>query len=802
MAVKQRKRRSQENHPVAIAAPNSIFAASELDAIEPTQDLSAETPFTTTTTLDQRREQAATGSFQFGQTDLFSTSTEAAPIQRQTEDEEETAQLKAVSNQRHPFFSSDREEDPQTLAPRDSGSPLPETLRAKMEQSFDTDFSAVRIHESNAAQHINALAYTQGQHIHFQPGKYNPDSSKGQELIGHELTHVVQQRAGQVAKPQCKGGAPINTDRGLETEADTVGAKAAQGEKVAVKGVGNGIQRKAIHETEEYYLKLRQQLVDKKSEHLASFDKLMISRGMVPPVATEEPAPSKLEQALESDTATVTGGVAETIEGLTGITGEVGTQGGGNSGDTDTGVFEKYFKAAGDKMSGEERNVLSGQSDMVGAAAGGVGNIMGVAESIQDWRKAKGGFGKSKAVADGLANVTGFGSNVAKGVGGYLTQKGGGDSTAAGLGGSFIDPALNSSDSAKFIGDAGAAGSLGLSTIGQAIGGAKDFKSWWRDKKKGIFGSKKSGGKGGSAFGRSIGRGIKSLGKIGKGGVDTALGISKLVAQNAADGGKIAGDALKLGSKGAITPLANLAAASGGLSIATGAMDIGSGGFKAFKATKRKGFIKGLQAGDKQFGKVSSSDRDAALAHLKEIQTKKQKRGAIAAAEGAIGVTAGALALTGAGAVVGAGLAGAAGASKLGRFAFNKIKQSRRDKAARKDKQLEADLHSAGLSEEQINNVFLARESREQQQYDDDVKKGGFSKFKAKFKKKMKADKTKSTDAKDQRYEKTAKTLLSMHESEPESGILLKLVNIPSKQIEGLTPDEKHTAIVDALKKR
>ena len=111
-----------------------------------------------------------------------------------------------------------------------------------MEQSFDTDFSAVRIHESNAAQQINALAYTQGQHIHFQPGKYKPDSPKGQELLGHELTHVVQQQSGQVTQPQGKG-LPINTDTHLETEADQLGVKAARGETVQVQGSASGIQR-------------------------------------------------------------------------------------------------------------------------------------------------------------------------------------------------------------------------------------------------------------------------------------------------------------------------------------------------------------------------------------------------------------------------------------------------------------------------------------------------------------------------------------------------------------------------------
>jgi len=127
------------------------------------------------------------------------------------------------------------------------GAPLPSPLREKMEAAFATDFSAVRVHEGGAAPAMAAVAYTCGNDLHFAPGRYDPASQAGQELIGHELTHVVQQRAGRVATPRGQG-APINADPALEAEADALGAKAARGEPAAVAGGGGAgpgaIQRK------------------------------------------------------------------------------------------------------------------------------------------------------------------------------------------------------------------------------------------------------------------------------------------------------------------------------------------------------------------------------------------------------------------------------------------------------------------------------------------------------------------------------------------------------------------------------
>jgi Domain of unknown function (DUF4157) len=120
-----------------------------------------------------------------------------------------------------------------------SGEPLTDATRTKMEGSFGTSFADVRVHQGDQAARVGAEAYAEGSNLHFAPGRYAPGSAGGDELIGHELTHVVQQRAGRVAAPaQHKGG--VNDDPALEAEADVMGARAAAGERVSVPGAAGG----------------------------------------------------------------------------------------------------------------------------------------------------------------------------------------------------------------------------------------------------------------------------------------------------------------------------------------------------------------------------------------------------------------------------------------------------------------------------------------------------------------------------------------------------------------------------------
>jgi len=84
-----------------------------------------------------------------------------------------------------------------------SGRPLEPTLRQDMEQRFGHDFSRVRVHSGAAAEQsardVNAHAYTVGRDVVFGVGQFAPATPGGRRLLAHELTHVVQQSAGNRA---------------------------------------------------------------------------------------------------------------------------------------------------------------------------------------------------------------------------------------------------------------------------------------------------------------------------------------------------------------------------------------------------------------------------------------------------------------------------------------------------------------------------------------------------------------------------------------------------------------------------
>jgi len=131
---------------------------------------------------------------------------------------------------------------------------IPSPVRSKMEAALGADFSGVRVHpRSSRAAALGALAYTQGSEIHVAPGQWAPETTRGQELLGHELAHVVQQREGRVKAAAQYKGVALNDDRALEAEADRAGARAARasigGHPVRATPSSNGapvVQRKAL----------------------------------------------------------------------------------------------------------------------------------------------------------------------------------------------------------------------------------------------------------------------------------------------------------------------------------------------------------------------------------------------------------------------------------------------------------------------------------------------------------------------------------------------------------------------------
>ena len=84
------------------------------------------------------------------------------------------------------------------------GQPLDSTLQTKMGEAMGADFSSVKVHTDSQShglsQSIQAKAFTTGQDVFFNKGQYKPSSPQGQELIAHELTHVVQQKGASVQR--------------------------------------------------------------------------------------------------------------------------------------------------------------------------------------------------------------------------------------------------------------------------------------------------------------------------------------------------------------------------------------------------------------------------------------------------------------------------------------------------------------------------------------------------------------------------------------------------------------------------
>jgi|GEM_PF-5150205 len=93
-----------------------------------------------------------------------------------------------------------------------SGQALDPATRGFMEARFGHDFGRVRIHTdtkaTEAAQAVNALAFTVGQDVVFGMGQYEPNTSAGKRLLAHELTHVVQQ-SGDISSTTRLQRAPI-----------------------------------------------------------------------------------------------------------------------------------------------------------------------------------------------------------------------------------------------------------------------------------------------------------------------------------------------------------------------------------------------------------------------------------------------------------------------------------------------------------------------------------------------------------------------------------------------------------------
>ncbi|MEO1125070.1 MAG: DUF4157 domain-containing protein [Cyanobacteria bacterium J06639_16] len=86
------------------------------------------------------------------------------------------------------------------------GQPLGEGTRDFMESRFSNDFGNVRVHTNTEAvqmsKDLKAQAFTHGNDVYFNSGKYKPESSSGKRLLAHELTHTIQQTGPSTVNPK------------------------------------------------------------------------------------------------------------------------------------------------------------------------------------------------------------------------------------------------------------------------------------------------------------------------------------------------------------------------------------------------------------------------------------------------------------------------------------------------------------------------------------------------------------------------------------------------------------------------
>jgi hypothetical protein len=109
---------------------------------------------------------------------------------------------RASSNPKDPLGGSQVDDDIQRTidSRRSSGSGLRKREAEHFSNSYGTDLSGVRIHTDSTADKLSrslqADAFTTGNDIFFRKGTYQPGTSSGDHLIGHELAHVATESGG------------------------------------------------------------------------------------------------------------------------------------------------------------------------------------------------------------------------------------------------------------------------------------------------------------------------------------------------------------------------------------------------------------------------------------------------------------------------------------------------------------------------------------------------------------------------------------------------------------------------------
>lgn len=164
---------------------------------------------------------------------------------------------------------------------------IPTQLKERIEQGTGISLDDVRVHYNSALpERLDALAYTRGNQVEIGPGQEN--------CLPHELGHVVQQKLGLVrANAMHPSGVEMNTDAGLEQQADEIGA----GKIINMAAMSSGsdvVQRRL-------FIRIRKEKINMTSEEVTQ--KLAEKQNNSKSNNEQEPkeTPKKEAQAVNKD---------------------------------------------------------------------------------------------------------------------------------------------------------------------------------------------------------------------------------------------------------------------------------------------------------------------------------------------------------------------------------------------------------------------------------------------------------------------------------------------------------------------
>jgi len=143
-----------------------------------------------------------------------------------------------------------------------TGRSLDASIQRAMEDRMGDSLGDVRIHTgpqaAAACESISARAFTVGNHVAFNQGEYDPESTEGQHVLAHELAHVRQQTGGAVSMlPQDDVELEVDPDPQLEREAKQTAQRVMAGGDLGIQRLADTevhVQRIPSVDTESSYL--------------------------------------------------------------------------------------------------------------------------------------------------------------------------------------------------------------------------------------------------------------------------------------------------------------------------------------------------------------------------------------------------------------------------------------------------------------------------------------------------------------------------------------------------------------------